>query len=345
MIRYGPSGIPLSCKGRTLRDGIEDVHNLGLTALEVQLVRINTNERFATDDDVGRTLATLPGEIVVEIGREGPKKEEKLVGLNVKIQKGDVIRTMASGIARDYIELQELGHLARNLDISMSLHTPYYMDLAGADHLTERSVDSIKWAGLLAQALGAEIIVTHLGLYGLYSKKEALRRITSNLRSLRDWYKKQKLTPKIGIENAGRQEVFGEFDEILSICRSVKGIVPVINFAHKHARESGSMRDKDNFKETLEKTKKFIRGSHHIHFSGVEHEGGNEQRYTPIKKGDLRFEPFAECLMDNFYPVTLISSSPLLEHDAMYMKMIVERVLARKLGKDNQDSKSEKESR
>ena len=39
MIRFGPAGIPLSCKGRTLRDGIEDVHTLGLTALEIQLVR------------------------------------------------------------------------------------------------------------------------------------------------------------------------------------------------------------------------------------------------------------------------------------------------------------------
>ena len=35
MIRFGPAGIPLSCKGRTLKDGIEDVHNLSLSALEI----------------------------------------------------------------------------------------------------------------------------------------------------------------------------------------------------------------------------------------------------------------------------------------------------------------------
>ncbi|MEK6851180.1 MAG: endonuclease IV, partial [Candidatus Thermoplasmatota archaeon] len=49
--------------------------------------------------------------------------------------------------------------------------------------------------------------------------------------------------------------------------------------------------------------------------------------------GDLRFEPLAECLLDNDYDLTLISSSPLLEHDAMYMKVILERVLAKKLVK------------
>lgn len=344
MIRYGPSGIPLSCKGRTLRDGIEDVHNLGLTALEVQLVRVNTNERFATDEDMGKTPANIPGELVVEIKREGGKKEERLIGPNIKVERGDTLRSMASGIARDFIELKELGRLARDLDIELTLHCPYYMDLGGADHLSDRSMDSIKWGGLLADALGAEVVVTHLGLYGLSSKKEALNKITANLRVLRDWYKKNKLYPKIGIENSGRQEVFGDFDEVLSICRSAKGVLPVINFAHKHAREAGSMKEKEDFAEALDKIKKYTGGRFYTHFSGVEHEGGNEQRYTPIKKGDLRFEPFAECLMEDSYPVTLISSSPLLEHDAMYMRMIVERVLARKLGKETTD-KSEKESR
>ncbi|HEV2167190.1 MAG TPA: endonuclease IV, partial [Thermoplasmata archaeon] len=41
MIRFGPAGIPLSCKGRTLRDGIADVHHLGLSALEVQFIKVN----------------------------------------------------------------------------------------------------------------------------------------------------------------------------------------------------------------------------------------------------------------------------------------------------------------
>jgi deoxyribonuclease-4 len=50
MIRFGPAGIPLSCKGRTLRDGIEDVHGLGLNAMEVQMVRVNVIERFPDEE-------------------------------------------------------------------------------------------------------------------------------------------------------------------------------------------------------------------------------------------------------------------------------------------------------
>src|SRR3990170_5615309 len=138
MIRFGPSGIPLSCKGRTLRDGIEDVHNLGLTAMEVQLVRVNLNERYATDDELGRTPREIPNELIVQIGRREDRKEVLLSSLDKEIEKGDALYSLASGIADDYLELRDLGDLARELDIELSLHTPYYMDLADADGLAQK---------------------------------------------------------------------------------------------------------------------------------------------------------------------------------------------------------------
>src|SRR6266508_914147 len=275
VIRFGPSGIPLSCKGRTLRDGIEDIHNLGLTAMEVQLVRVNLNERYAGDEDVGRTPREILGELTVQIGRKEDRKEVLISSLDEKIEKGDVLYSLASGIAGDYQELQQLGDLARELDIELSLHTPYYMDLADADGLAQKSVQSVVWGGMLAEAMGSPIVVTHLGMFGELAPKEAMTRIAKNLRLIK------------------RPE---DFDDVLS------------------------------------KLEKVSDGGHiHSHFSGVEHADGNELRYTPIKKGDLRFEPLAECLLDEDYDLTIVSSSPLLEHDAMYMKVILERVLAKRL--------------
>ncbi len=48
---------------------------------------------------------------------------------------------------------------------------------------------------------------------------------------------------------------------------------------------------------------------------------GNALHYTQIKKSDLKFEPFAEYLAEegDWMDITIISDSPLLEHDAMYM--------------------------
>src|SRR3989304_8226174 len=149
MIRFGPSGIPLSCKGRTLRDGIEDVHNLGLSAMEVQLVRVNVLERPAGEEEVGQTPRELPAELVVESRRKEDKKDVRIPDLDGRIESGDMVVSLTSGLARDYTELKELGTIAREMDIDLSLHTPYYMDLAGADQLAQKSMDSIMWGGLL----------------------------------------------------------------------------------------------------------------------------------------------------------------------------------------------------
>src|SRR5881296_1681975 len=333
MIRFGPSGIPLSCKGRTLRDGIEDVHNLGLTAMEVQLVRVTLNERFASEEEIGRTIREIPEELVVRIGRSEDDHTKFLSDFTTTIERGDDLYYLASGIAGDYLELEELGQIARELDIELTLHAPYYMDFADVDGLAQKSIDSAVWGGLLADSLQARLVVTHLGRYGDLDRTLALERVKGNLEIVRDRFKAAKLSPWIGAEASGLQEVVGGLDELLWLAKHVRGVVPVLNFAHLHAREGGLLRRPEDFQAVFDKVSKVADGHYHAHFSGVEHEGGNEIRYTPIKKGDLRFEPLAECLLMGPVDLTLISSSPLLEHDAMYMRVILDRVVAKKIGK------------
>lgn len=325
----------MSCKGRTLRDGLEDVHTLGLTAMEIQFVRVNLTERYVTEDEVGLTPRDIEGELVVEVLRaeKGKKQRERIMNPGIQLNQGDVLSSLASGIVKDYKELAELKEISKELDILFSIHTPYYMDLIGGGDIIEKTKESIKWCGELANEMGAKVVVTHLGLYGRYSNKKALERVTSSVRELRDWYKKQKITVKLGLETSGKKEVFGDLDEILTICKQISGVIPVLNFAHMHARNSGSLKKKEDFQEIFDNVRKIMKDELYTHFSGVEYENGNEKRFTPIKKGDLKFEPLAESILDNNINMTIISDSPLLEHDAMYMKVILERVLTRREAK------------
>lgn len=274
-IRFGPAGIPLSCKGRTLKDGIEDVHALELNAMEIQLVRA-----------VGEVLG----------------------------------------------DLAEINELSQELDVALSVHAPYYMDLTGKVAMVERSLDNLKWTADIAEELGAEIITTHIGINHTANKKKTMESVVKNVRVLRDYCKKKKYKCKFGLETSGRQKVFGSIDEILQICKRVSGIVPVLNFAHIHAYDGGGLKRAEDFQEIFDKSIKITKSKKfYTHFSGVEHDDGNKKRCTPIKKGDMRFEPLAECLLDNEdYEITIISGSPLLEHDAMYMKVILERVQAKR---------------
>jgi deoxyribonuclease-4 len=177
-------------------------------------------------------------------------------------------------------------------------------------------------------------VVTHMGLYGNVTPKTAQKRIKERVGALAKWYKKHGITSYIGLELSGRQEIFGSLAEVLKTSREVPGTIPVVNFAHYHARENGILREPKDFDALLDKVWECTDGEFYAHFSGVEHEAGNEKRFTSIKKGDLRFEPLAEALVERNQPITIISGSPLLEHDAMYMKVILERVLAKKVSRE-----------
>ncbi|MDD1771659.1 MAG: TIM barrel protein [Methanomassiliicoccales archaeon] len=322
-----------------MKDGIEDVHGLGLNAMEVQMVRVNVSERPPDDEEVGITPRDLENELVVEIHRKKGKKPVQITNLDEKIKEDDVLVCLSSGLVQNYNELAELGLMGSELDVQLSMHTPYYIDLASDTDLTRKSMDSIRWAGLLTQEMGGETVVTHLGLYGNVSRREATQAITDNLEEIVNWWDKNKIEPKLGLETSGRKEVFGGLEEILELCDKFSNVVPVVNFAHLHARTGGMLREPEDFAEVFDKVKSYVGDLHYTHFSGVEHEGGNEKRVTPIKKGDLRFEPMAEYLADANPNSVIISSSPLLEHDAMYMKVIYERVLTKRITKDTKVKK------
>ncbi len=318
-----------------MKDGIEDVHNLGLNAMEVQMVRVNVVERFPDEEEIGLTPLQIEGDMVVGMLRRKGKKDVMITDLSEKILEEDSLVTLASGLVQNYKELQELGKMGRELDVELSMHTPYYMDLVSNNELTKKSMDSIRWAGMMTNQMNGAMVVTHVGLYGKTSKKTATQNIKQNLGEIASWWKENKIKPILGLEFSGRLEVWGSLAEIMDLCDDIDGPVPVINFAHYHARENGILREPSDFAELFDKVKSYAGGQFYTHFSGVEHEAGNEKRVTPIKKGDLRFEPLAEYLVDANPNITIISSSPLLEHDAMYMKVIYERILTKKVSKDS----------
>jgi len=136
-------------------------------------------------------------------------------------------------------------------------------------------------------------------------------------------------------------EVDGEHltrEEILDICRAVPGVVPILDFAHIHARTNGGLQTQEDFQKIFDACKFLNLDQYVIHFTGILYDNGNERHHLPIKKGDLRFEPLVECILDNDYNVSLISHSPILEHDAMYMKIVLDRVRERREAKTQREA-------
>ena len=332
MIRFGPAGIPLSCKGRTLRDGIADVHHLGLAAMEVQFIKVNPLQHVALEEEVTHRPRELVQQLVVAVGPNSlAKAEPTTASLTQPIKRRDTLTTITTSLAKEYADLQTTRALARALDVELTIHAPYYVDFFGSPEARERSKRQVQWTGVLAEGLGARMTVTHLGFYGEGPHAASVEAMVGIVGELSKW-----LTTythgmtRLGIEPSGHPDVFGSREEILEIARRVKGVVPVLNVPHIAARERRRLDTPEDIRPLVEEFRAASGGTLYLNFSGVEFFGPGEMRLTPVKRGQVRFDPLAEVLVERDYNATVISSSPLLEHDAMYMKLLYERALTRR---------------
>jgi deoxyribonuclease-4 len=273
MITFGPAGIPLSCKGRTVRDGIIYTRNLELDAMEVQFVR---------------------------------------------------------GIRMTEEEAVKVRQTAEEAGVELHVKAPYYINLAGDEQNVEMSFSKILATGKLAHEMGAQTVVFHPGFYGELAKEETMARIVKNVRELRNTFVREGWTPRLGMEVMGKRNVFGSLEEVADVCARVKGIVPVIDFAHIHARGNGILQNPEDFAAVFDRVASLKLDHYLLHFTGIHYENGNARYRLPIKKGDLKFEPLCEVLLDRNLSATVISTSPILEHDAMYMNIVFDRVKERR---------------
>jgi len=164
-----------------------------------------------------------------------------------------------------------------------------------------------------------------------------MKKIIKNTKKVQGMIKKEKIKAKIGLETMGKQKVFGSLEEIIEICQNVKGTIPVIGMGHIHARTNGGLKKREDFEEIFQKLKPLRLRHYLIHITGVLYENGNEYYHLPIKKGDMPLAPLIDFILDNNYNVTFISESPLLEHDAVYIRLQVEKAIMKRTGKEEAD--------
>lgn len=282
MIRIGQAGIPLSCKGRTNKDGLVYTKQiLDLNAMEVQFVR----------------------------------------GLYVMEDE----------------EAQFMGEYSKENDIELHVHAPYYINLAGTSEELNLSIEKIVFSARIADKMGAKTVVIHPGYYGEETEKKTMKKIIKNLKKIQGQFKKEKIKVKIGIETMGKKKVFGSLEEIIEISSNVKDVIPVVGLGHIHARRNGGLKKREDFEDIFQQLKPLRLKHYLLHVTGVLYEDGNEYYHIPIKKGDMPLMPLIDVIFDNNYNVTFISESPLLEHDAVYIRLQVEKAIMKRTGKEEAD--------
>ncbi|MCA1813400.1 MAG: TIM barrel protein [Halobacteriales archaeon] len=235
------------------------------------------------------------------------------------------------GVRMDDEYAKQVGTLAKELGVKISAHAPYYTNLAADDDkIVQKSIDKITLTARVADLLGSDVVVCHPGFYTSLTKKETLKKAVGSLEAILQYFEEGKFKVKLGLEVMGKQQTFGDLDEVLAMCQEVSGVVPVIDFGHVHARTNGGLKTTADFQEVFDKFEPLKMSNWYTYFTGITYSNGSELHHVPIKKGDLDFDKLVEVILDQDYDVTIISNSPIIEHDAMFMKIHIERMLERR---------------
>ncbi|MGB9816228.1 MAG: TIM barrel protein [Desulfurococcaceae archaeon] len=221
-----------------------------------------------------------------------------------------------------------LGAEARANGVKLSLHAPYFVNLAGKKDVVEASIRRLNESVEAAYWMNAYVVVFHPGYYkDASSKKDALRRVIENLKHVAE-YRDQigARSVWLGPETTGKTSQVGDLREVIEISRSLEGVRPVVDFAHIYARSNGKqVKSMDQVVEILEAIEKELGDwalkPLHVHFSKIEYGKGGEREHHTLEEEEYgpEFTYVCRALCEVGVDAVVISESPVLEQDALVM--------------------------
>jgi deoxyribonuclease-4 len=222
------------------------------------------------------------------------------------------------GVRMSLEDARQAGALARAKGIALSVHAPYYINLASAEkEKIQASKQRILESCQRAHALGARKVVFHAGFYQGKSAGQTYALIKKAIVEIQKTTSKNKWSVQLCPETTGKPSQFGSVEELLKL-RKETGCGICVDFAHLYAREQGKL----DYAAILRKLpKKF-----HAHFSGIAYGPKGERRH--LKTTKKFFEPLARELIKRKVDITLINESPQPYKDAAMMKRVIAALLA-----------------
>lgn len=228
-----------------------------------------------------------------------------------------------------------LGDEAEKNDIYLSIHAPYYINMASSE--SKKRKNSIRYVMetlKVAKYMRAERVVVHTGSCSGMDRTDALNRAESVLLEvLREAENESLLNITICPELLGKKNQLGSLEEILHICGIDDRLLPAVDFAHLHARTGGSLDSPEVFDRVVDEIENALgaeRTRHmHVHFSRIEYTQGGERRHLKFADTEYGpdFKPFAHVICKrSLEPVIICESRGTMAEDALEMKAVYQNI-------------------
>ena len=228
-----------------------------------------------------------------------------------------------------------LGESFKNAGVEISVHAPYYINLANPDdEMVKKSFNYITDSAKKVKLMGGDRVIFHPASQGKAERTDAVNLTKERFKMLTEEIYRQGLDDiKFCPETMGKLAQIGTVEEITDFCAIDKVYIPTVDFGHVNAREQGSLKTELDYTERLkymverlgEKMKNF-----HIHFSKIEYTVKGEVKHLTFEDDIYGpdFTPLAKSLIKlNLEPVVICESAGTQDIDAVKMQEIYRQVL------------------
>ncbi len=230
-----------------------------------------------------------------------------------------------------------VGRNALEAGISLSLHAPYFINLANPDpDSLQKTIGYITGACQVAAWMGAVRVVIHTGALMKRTRREALDIAKGSLRAVisacdEAGYGSIALCP----ETMGKINQLGDLDEVLELCTLDERLIPCIDFGHLYARSLGELEGQEACVSMLDRVQAVLgperAARFHSHFSKIEFTlKGGEARHLCFRDPGWGpdFRPLAEEIARRGWSPTFIcESAGTQSEDALEMKQVYQSML------------------
>ncbi len=228
-----------------------------------------------------------------------------------------------------------LPDIAKENNITLTLHTPYFISLSGEVEQTRlKSIDYILDSARAAQRLGARKIVVHSGSCGKMTREKALELASDTLKRAQRALDENNLSDIIICpETMGKINQLGTLDEVIELCKIDERFLPCVDFGHLNARTLGGIKSKDDYALILDRIESelgFERLKNmHVHFSKIMFTTGGEKMHLTFEDKEYgpSFEPLIELIAQRgLEPSIVCESAGTQAEDASEMKKYYESI-------------------
>ena len=233
---------------------------------------------------------------------------------------------------------RKIGEKAEEAGISLSLHAPYFINLANPDpEALRKTIGYILDSCRAADWMGATRIVIHTGALMKRTRREALDiAIASMTEVLKAWEGEGFSHIALCPETMGKIGQLGDLGEVLELCQLDSRIIPCVDFGHLYARTLGGLTGPEACKAMLDEMEKALGPDRvrifHSHFSQIEFtpNGGEKCHRTFEDNGGFGPDPaplMAEIARRGWEPTFICESAGTQTDDSLTMKRLYQAAL------------------